>query len=357
MADKTLIIDASGKTPPREDLRRAAKLLAEGAIVGFHTETVYGIGVNADMPESVKAMFEAKNRPEDRLFTTHLADPSDLAKFAAEIPLQAKRIVARFWPGPVAIVIPDGKGGWDGFRCPDSAPTRELIRLSKVRVAGTSANLSGQPEALSAREVAETFPGKVAAVVDGGPCRVGKASTVAKIGPNGVEILREGAVLGTKVIEASICRVLFVCTGNTCRSAMAEGILRKMLADKLEVGTHELERHGWSVQSAGTSAYFGMQASEKAVQTLSEMNCDISFHTASPVSAALMESASTVFALAREHKLIMEERFPDYAHKIRLLDPAGEDVADPMGGPKEEYERAAKLIKKLIELRMKTICE
>jgi L-threonylcarbamoyladenylate synthase len=106
----------------------------------------------------------------------------------------ARRLAEHFWPGPLTLVVPDGKGGDVGLRCPDCTVTRRLVGLTGVPVAAPSANLSGQPPACSAQEVLDVFGGRIAAVLDGGPARLGTASTVVRVAEGSSRLLREGAL-------------------------------------------------------------------------------------------------------------------------------------------------------------------
>ena len=114
----------------------------------------------------------------------------------------ARRLAERFWPGPLTLVVADGRGGSVGLRCPDLQTARELVRLTGVPVAAPSANPSGRPPATSAEEALRLFEGRIAAVLDGGPARMGVASTVVRALGEGVEVLREGALSEAEVRRA-----------------------------------------------------------------------------------------------------------------------------------------------------------
>jgi L-threonylcarbamoyladenylate synthase len=184
-----------------DHLARAAALLVAGEVVAFSTETVYGLGVRGDDAEAVGRLYDLKGRPRDRKFTLLIASPDDMCRYAAPGPA-ARRLAERLWPGPLTLVVSDGKGGDVGLRCPDHAATRRMLQLAGMPVAAPSANLTGRQPATSAAEVLEVFKGRIAAVVDGGPARIGSPSTVVRVGKGGLEVLRAGALSESELHRA-----------------------------------------------------------------------------------------------------------------------------------------------------------
>jgi L-threonylcarbamoyladenylate synthase len=174
-------------------LARAAAHLRAGRLVAFPTETVYGLGARAGDERALAELRRVKGRPEEKPFALLIAEPADMERFAAPGPA-ARRLAARFWPGPLTLVVADGRGGDVGLRCPALKAARELVRLSGGPVAAPSANRSGEPPARSAQEALRVFDGRIAAVLDGGPVGAGVASTVVRAMGEEVEILRPGAL-------------------------------------------------------------------------------------------------------------------------------------------------------------------
>jgi len=176
------------------DLETAASLLQGGGIVAFPTETVYGLGALADDPDAVRMLIRLKRRSREKKFALLIPDIHVCERYAAPLSDPARRLAERFWPGPLTLVLPDGRGGATGLRVPDCEPTRKLLRLTGGALAAPSANVSGRPPAKTATEVLEVFDGKIAGVLDGGPSRVGTASTVVRVRGAGLEVLRPGAI-------------------------------------------------------------------------------------------------------------------------------------------------------------------
>lgn len=215
----TLLLNASAP----DTAQKAAELIRAGELVAIPTETVYGLGADALNPEAAKKIYQAKGRPSDNPLIIHIADPEDLSLYCSDIPQSAWKLAEAFWPGPLTIVLPAKSvvpktttGGLDtvAVRCPEVPVTREIIRLSGVPVAAPSANLSGKPSTTTAEHVLHDYgiDGKIAAVVDGGACRVGVESTIVDLHEGTPRLLRPGgitpeqlkAVLGELVVDKAV---------------------------------------------------------------------------------------------------------------------------------------------------------
>ncbi len=199
----------------------AAALIRQGQLVAIPTETVYGLGADGLNEEAVARIFAAKGRPQDNPLILHICGPEQMEQFCHHIPQKAYDLAEAFWPGPLTMVLPARKtvpkrttGGLDtvAIRCPDTSVTREIIRLSGVPIAAPSANLSGKPSTTTAEHVLHDHNGKIAAVVDGGPCRVGVESTIVDLTEDRPRLLRPGgvtpeqliAVLGDLVVDKAV---------------------------------------------------------------------------------------------------------------------------------------------------------
>ena len=185
-------------------IAEAAAILRRGGLLGIPTETVYGLGADGLNEDAVRRIFEAKGRPQDNPLILHVPDAGWLERCCADIPDTAYALAERFWPGPLTMILPKQasipeitSGGLDtvGIRMPSHPVARALIRLSGVPIAAPSANISGYPSPTTAAHVMRDMQGKIAAVVDGGPCTVGVESTVISLeGADSVRILRPGYV-------------------------------------------------------------------------------------------------------------------------------------------------------------------
>ncbi|MCM3786061.1 L-threonylcarbamoyladenylate synthase [Neobacillus mesonae] len=188
-----------------EHLEEAAKLLRDGSIVAFPTETVYGLGADARNTEAVEAVFAAKGRPSDNPLIVHIARREQLREFVQEVNPVSEALMEAFWPGPLTIILPikpdvlskKVTAGLDtvGVRMPDHSVALQLLSLADCPVAAPSANRSGRPSPTLAEHVSTDLDGRIAGIVDGGATGVGVESTVVQADDDGViTILRPGGI-------------------------------------------------------------------------------------------------------------------------------------------------------------------
>lgn len=196
-----------------DQIADAARLIQDGQLVAFPTETVYGLGADATNPQAVGQVYQAKGRPSDNPLIVHVSSPAMVAQYAAVIPEKAQQLMDQFWPGSLTIILPIKSGALDpvvtggldtvAFRLPDNQVTIDLINQAGVPIVGPSANTSGKPSPTTAQHVYHDLKGKIAGIVDDGPTRVGLESTVIDLWTDHPAILRPGVV--TKAaIEAVI---------------------------------------------------------------------------------------------------------------------------------------------------------
>ena len=194
-------------------LKQAASLLQAGQLVAVPTETVYGLAGNGLDEQAVEAIYEVKGRPQVKPLSLMVPDADAMERCCREVPPQAHALAKRFWPGPLTIVLRSRdlvpaivRAGGDtvGLRCPDHAMTLELLRLAGIPFAAPSANPSGEPSPKTAEEVKAYFAGKIAAIVDGGPCGLGRESTILDMSQKPFRILRQGALPAEDIADALV---------------------------------------------------------------------------------------------------------------------------------------------------------
>lgn len=184
-------------------LAQAAAVLRAGGLVAFPTDTVYGVGAHALLPDAVARLYTAKVRPEGKAIPLLLADAADIERVSLDLPPLASRLIAAFWPGALTLVVPRSAwlpdivtagGPTVAVRLPDHPAPRALARALGAPLAATSANLSGQAEATTAAEVLAQLEGRIELLLDGGVCAGGVASTVLDLTVHPPAILRAGAL-------------------------------------------------------------------------------------------------------------------------------------------------------------------
>lgn len=199
----TIVIKVKKNEEVSEGIKLAARVIQEGSLVVFPTETVYGLGANAFSAAAVKKIFLVKGRPEDNPLIVHVAQVETLKDLAVNIPFPAWELAERFWPGPLTMVLkkkilipPETTAGLDtvAVRMPRHSAALALIKCAGVPVAAPSANLSGKPSPTTAEHVLEDLAGRVKVVLDGGPCIVGLESTVLDLSREKPLLLRPGGV-------------------------------------------------------------------------------------------------------------------------------------------------------------------
>ena len=190
-----------GDAPNPDALAEAAAILCNGGLVAFPTETVYGLGADATNPKAVARLNQVKGRPPTKPYSLHLYQPEQMRPYVSLVPAAAARLIERFWPGPLTIVVPGRDGQTVGFRLPDHPVARAFLRACGVPVAAPSANRSGSPPPTDAQEVLAALEDSVDCLLDGGPTRFGRESTVVEVVGDAVEIRREGAISRAAILE------------------------------------------------------------------------------------------------------------------------------------------------------------
>lgn len=212
---KTNIIRVNPEAIDPEELRPVAKALAEGRLVAFPTETVYGLGADALNPEAVKRIYRAKGRPSDNPLIVHISDFNQLERIVSSVPEKARTLMETFWPGPLTLILPKSKYVPDettaglstvAVRMPANRTALELIKLSGLAIAAPSANLSGAPSPTCASHVISDLSGRIDYIIDGGSTQVGLESTVLDMTADPPVVLRPGGV-SSEMLERVIGNV------------------------------------------------------------------------------------------------------------------------------------------------------
>ncbi len=218
-----------------KNLELGAHLLRMGELVAVPTETVYGLAGNGLDESAVEAIYEVKGRPAVKPLSLMVPGAEAMEQYCRDIPEQAYALAERFWPGPLTIVlkakdlVPEivrAGGETVGLRCPDHPLTLRLLTEAGVPFAAPSANPSGEPSPKTAEEVGRYFDGQIAAIVDGGPCGLGRESTLLDMSGRPFRVLRQGALPAEEIAAALAERLTLIGltgpTGSGKTSALRE---------------------------------------------------------------------------------------------------------------------------------------
>lgn len=339
------VIRFNPSDPNLKAIRDIAQYARVGRLVAFPTETVYGVGVPASRKDGLERLYQIKGRERTKPFAYHIGDWDQLAFLNLTQNAAFRYLAKKFWPGPVTLVAQSEDGEKIGIRFPRSVVTSTLITSTGEPFIATSANRSGEPSPKTAEEVLKSFGEEIDFVIDAGPCPIGIDSTVVDVTTDPPAVLREGAEL--EAVRQAIDdvssgkiprkRVLLVCTGNSCRTPMAAGLLQAELKRK------RLERE-IEISSCGILARDGGSPTAEAILIMKNREIDISGHRTRSCRRQDVLEADLILAMSQDHYDFLVNLVPKIASKIRVL-----DIPDPIGQSISVYEDTAKKLEEKLK--------
>lgn len=231
-----------------ESIKYAASCIKNGDIVAIPTETVYGLAADAFNEKAVSKIFTAKGRPQDNPLIVHISDLKMMDNLVSDFSVTAKKIVDKFWPGPLTIILPKSPIVPDcvtaglntvAVRYPSHPVAQALIKASATPLAAPSANLSGKPSPTSAKHVFDDLNGNIEVILDGGVCEVGLESTVISIDDDKICVLRPGKItvddLKTVTDNVTVDKAVLEGVTDSAQKVSSPGMKYKHYAPKADV--------------------------------------------------------------------------------------------------------------------------
>lgn len=322
-------------------MKKVVDVLKKDGVVAVPTETVYGLIARASSEKGVDKIFDIKKRDKVKVLPCFVKDIETAKKLFKNLPEYAENMMKKYWPGPLTLVALASEHapraciseeGKIGIRIPNTVFLLELLKAVDEPLASTSANISGEPPIKTGKAVSEVLGKELDFIVDGEAGNI--PSTVVDVSSERPLILRKGLLSYLEIEEVAGRKVKFskkekftlvlLCTGNTCRSPIAEALFSKMMK----------EYENLQIISRGTLQVNERQINPNAQLVLKEVGVENYTHVPKAITEFEVEMADLIIAMAKEHIEWLPEQ---YRYKAKLIDPEGGDVEDPIGSPVSTY--------------------
>ncbi len=362
------ILEWKNSEDPRDIVHVTVQSLVEGKLVAVPAETTYHVlasGLNVD---AVSKLLQLKGRSAERTPCIFLRSAHESSDYSPKMSMVAQRMVHRGWPGPLVLELPvdtpssvaqqlpaEVRGGLigDGRFLAQRVAAHQaiahalrlmpgpLVAAPLVDAAGNAACNRAQVESLSA--------GALSIIVDDGPTHFGGYATAVRIDDNRCSVAGQGVLDQSALTRLGQLMVVLVCTGNTCRSPMAEALLRNMLSKRFANLFCEGQPAPAVAVSAGLSAFPGGSASAEAIAVMKQRGLSLVHHQSRAVSDRLLMQADLILTMTRSHRNAIVQRWPELAPRTHLLSNNNGDVSDPFGGSESVYSACADQIEKYLQ--------
>lgn len=337
---------------PRAALAEAVNALRAAQTVVFPTETGYVLAAGANQPQAVEALLPFAESP----MTLAVASVGHAEHVCVDLSRMARRLARRFWPGPVTLLVSttlkNGETGisadvrklarWDGD-IPLRSPAHSAI-LHAVYESGTPLAIAPLGSATAVEDLVERLGDTSTLMIDDGPAQFDRQPTVVRVAGDSWRIVSSGVVGDSQVQAQAACLIVFVCTGNTCRSPLAAALCRRKLAEHLGCEEQELPQRGYLVMSAGIAAADGEPASTVAVDIARGFQSDLSLHSSQFLRRELALQADHLVCMTESHRILLSAQYQYLGCEPTLLSVEGKDVPDPIGQDESVYRACAEQI-------------
>ena len=351
-----MVIDLRRTEDARDVVHRAVQALAEGCCVAFPTETDYVVAASGRRDDAANRLASiVVPRAGEPVLSLALKSADEAIDWAPRISPTGRRLARRCWPGPVSMLVPDNHPESLVHRLPEASracvvgdgrlrlrvPGHPLLADCMRMLPGPV--MLAEPEsngslAVTAADIVSRAGSVVTLIIDDGRTQYAQPPSTIELGDRGFRVVRPGVVGEEALRRLSSLMVLFVCTGNTCRSPM-----------------DEIDRHGVVVASAGLAAWGGGPASTNAVEAMQEMGGNLGRHESQPLTESLVAQADVILTMTASHRAAILAQFPEAGGRLMMLSPDRRDVIDPVGGSLDTYRSCARQIHGHLTARMDTL--
>lgn len=349
------VFDWQRLADPQAMIPEVIRRLRAGQVVSFPTDTSPCLAASGLAPAAVERLLGSENGQVGPLQAA-VRGVADARDWVPGLPLLAQRLGRRFWPGPLTLLC---REGWEEglvrrvpepvrkALCPDqalllSSPRHEALLEVLSLLPGPLVLVPFQGERAD-------LDGRADVIIEEGPGRPSGTSTLVEVKGAAWRVLQSGVLSEETLRQHSTCLIVFVCTGNTCRSPLAEALCKKRLSDRLGCRIEELPERGFSVVSAGLAALMGGTAADEAQAVAAAYGGDLTQHRSRPLTPDLAAQADYLIVMTRGHAQALFSHYPRLGCRPRLLRVTGDDLADPIGQSREVYEACGRQIWEALE--------
>lgn len=351
--------DWKSSDDPRDLVHIVVQALVEGKLVALPAETAYHVFASGLRPDAVLQLAKLSSQKKTRQPCVFLRSPQEALDYSPSLSTVAARMVHRGWPGPLVLELPAHSEQSLVKNLPEPVRQSLLVEAGYLpqRVAAHEAIVQAmrllpgplvaasliddQGQAIcEGREATKAIGDQVAAVVTDGPTHYGGFATSVRVDGPHCRVVAPGVVDFENLQRLSQLVVLLVCTGNTCRSPMAEVLLKNLLNERYP----ELSSGQSSpvlITSAGLSAFPGGPASTEAISVMKQRGLSLLNHQSHSITERGLRHADLILTMTNSHRLAILERMPELSPKVHLLSGSSDDVSDPFGGAESVYAACA----------------
>lgn len=356
------LLDWKNSDDTRDIVHIVVQTLVEGRRVALPADTAYHVVASGLASDSAEHLLQLADDGRLGRCVLFLRSAQELTDYVPDLSAVAARIALRGWPGPLILDLPVDcqrglvshlppemqalvlSNGRVAFRVASHPAIQHALRLMAGPIVAAPVCSDGNP-IQSANHAGEWS--RVSIVVDDGPTQWNGCSTILGVDGNICRVVQSGVLSGDALYRTAQFVVLFVCTGNTCRSPMAEALMREKLNKRFNKSQFPIDP--FYVASAGISAFPGGPASPEAQKVMAARGLDLSEHQSCAVTEHALNHADLILTMTQTHRASILDRMPQIRSKVHLLSGGRADVSDPFGGSEANYQACAEQIESLLD--------